>query len=270
MYSKKITFLFTVVLTTLFSLSNYAGISILNGLTHIHKTEKGQTIEGEIIIQNMDKESSELLIISLKDLMIFCKKESSFIDFGAHDRSLGKWITFNTKERILKPKENFILKYTINIPEHMEEEIIDLGTFWGVIMVETSNLIEENDIIGLTVNTKFRYAVQIITHVGEFINPEIEFLDIAYAKTKELEANINITIQNKGDYMVQPSLILELFNAAGENVKQTQATYKKVYPKKCADFSIQISNLPKGVYNGVLIADYGGDMAGANISITID
>jgi hypothetical protein len=45
---------------------------------------------------------------------------------------------------------------------------------------------------------------------------------------------------------------------------------KRIYPKNCNVFTIEIKDLPKGKYEGILIADNGKDLFGSNISLDIE
>ena len=50
----------------------YAGITILNGLTHIHNAQKGNTITGEIVLKNMNQTESERFNVYVKDFDQSC------------------------------------------------------------------------------------------------------------------------------------------------------------------------------------------------------
>ena len=257
--SKTLFFIFTLV----FFYQLNATVVILNGLTHIHNTEKGSVLKGEIIMQNNSKVSDELVKIYLTDLKQDCAGSTyGILDDNA--RSIAKWVTFSTNEKVLVPNEKYTLFYTIEIPED-----IDYGSFWGVIMVEISKPISESYESGIKINSKIRYGVQIVANIGERINPEIQFVDVSIVKKNKLEYKVDVQLKNKGVYLVQPALILELFNDLGESVKKVQSVFKKVYPKNCKSFQIPISGLPPGEYDGVLVADYGGDIYGINVSLNL-
>jgi hypothetical protein len=207
--------------------------------------------------------------IYLTDLKQNCST-SSYNIAEENIRSIGKWVTLSTNEKILIPNEKYTLFYTIEIPEYLDPiEDIDYGSFWGAIMVEISEPISESYEYGIKINSKIRYGIQLIINIGERIDPEIQFVDVSIVKNASLEYMVNIEIKNKGVYLVQPTLILELFNDLGESVKKVESVFKKVYPKNCKSFQIPISDLPPGEYDGVLVADYGGDIYGVNISLNL-
>jgi len=248
----------------------YAGITVLNGLTHIHNTQKGNTITGEIVLKNMNQTESERFNVFIKDFDQSCDAQDQFLEIGSIERTLGKWIFLNTTERVLKPNEKYILKYTIKIPDNIELKK-DYGSFWSNILIEGDQVIDETITSeGLKISSKIRYGVQMIVNIGEQLNPEIEFINIELNKKNEATYEVDVVIENKGDFLIKPTLLLELFNNEGEDVYKTKAQFKKLYPESCKNFMLNINKVPKGSYEGVLVADYGADMYAINLSIDIE
>jgi len=264
----KTVFTLTLLIFIGFSNISEANVIVLNGLTHIHDTEKGTTVTGEIILKNIHQEKEQRFIVSLKDLWQDCKGITHYLDINESERSLGKWISFNVTEKILKPKEKYVLTYTITIPKEFDLSRIKNGSFWSIVMIEIAEPIKESYEQGVKINSKIRYGIQLITNIGERENTEIEFANVDISKNKN-KYDINVKLQNKGVFMVQPTLVLEVFDESGGSVKKIEATFKKLYPDSCKDFKISFSDLPPGVYDGVLVADYGGDMYGVNITIDV-
>ncbi len=260
-----------ILILTLFSLlPSYAGITILNGLTHIHNSSKGSSISGEIIIQNMNKENQERVTIYMEDVNHECNAENPVLGEDELQRSLAKWISFNTTERVLEPNEKFILKYNLTVPETFNSDIDEFGSFWSTVMVEGDTPIKENYQDGLQISSKIRYGIQMVVNIGNMVDPEIDFVNIDLNKKNNTIHNLDISLENQGVFLVKPTLILELFNDMGDKVYKTKAEFKKVYPKGCKDFLMQIKDVPKGSYEGVLVADYGGDMFGINLTLDIE
>jgi hypothetical protein len=267
MLSKNI---FNVISFFFISFTLQANVIILNGLTHIHNGEKGTLIQGEIILQNMNKTNSERITVYLKDILQSCNGKTEYLEMGSHPRSLSSWVSFNTSEKVLSPNEKFIITYTINIPSDIKlDNDIDYGSFWSAIMIEVAKPINEDSQYGVQINSKIRYGIQIITNVGEKLDAPLEFQDITIAKENPTTYAMDIILKNNGLFMVQPTLILELFDSNGNSVKKAEALFKKVYPNGCKDFKITFSDVPSGDYEAVLVADYGGEIFGINVSVNI-
>ncbi len=258
-----------IILFIFTAFTSQASVIILNGLTHIHNTQKGGVVEGSIIMQNMSK-IDQRVTIYLNDIEQNCGGKTLYLESDSLPRSLSKWIKFNTTEKVLVPNEKFSLSYTITIPEEFEGEQIDFGSFWGGLMIELAKPINENSQQGVQLNSKIRYCIQLIAHLGEVVSPEIEFENLDFEKRDSSLYSIDMQLKNKGDYMVQPIVILELFDVNGNSVKKSEAVFKKVYPSSCKDFQLILKDIPKGDYDGVLVADYGGEIYGVNLTINID
>jgi hypothetical protein len=246
-----------------------ANVIILNGLTHIHNGEKGKQMKGEIVLQNLNKTNAQRVSVYVQDLLQSCDGKTEYTQVGSHSRSLGNWITFNTTEKLLSPNEKFVITYFINIPDEINVDDLDYGSFWSALMIDVDKPINEDVQYGVQINSKIRYGVQIVANVGERLNPEIQFEKIDLNKVTDAQYQLDVVVRNNGFYLVQPTLILELFDQEGVSVKKVEALFKKVYPMHCKGFEVAIEGLPVGDYDAVLIADYGGDIFGTNLTISI-
>ena len=251
-----------------YSLSLSANVTILNGLTHIHNTEVVSTITGEIIIKNMSKSDSERIIIYLEDLQQLCSGKVQYVEAGNLERSIINWLEFSTTDRVLLPNETFSLVYTLSVPETLEkEEVLQRGSFWGAVMVEATTPINEEEQYGVQINSKIRYGIQLIVNLDTPENSEIALLDVILTKKEATSYALEIKLQNNGIYIVQPLLTLELFDQNGEHIKTLKEKAKKIYPDSCKDYTMILVDLPEGAYDGVLVADYGGEMFGINLEL---
>lgn len=234
-----------------FQVSN-AGIVILNGLTHVHKSDSGQLITGIIRLKNTD-ETEQRVIIYFNDLFQECGNETVLTADATHKNSIKNWLSTNVNEHVFAANEEYELIYTINVPN---DTVIN-GSYWGILMVEIEKPIKEDQLeYGVKLESKVRYGIQIIADINERIPSELDFYDI---KIDESDGNkiINVELKNLGTFYVEPTLVLEVFNANGEQQKKEEVKFKKVYPNSCKGFTLDISGLPKGAYTAVLIADYG-------------
>lgn len=249
---KKLILLVSFIFTFTFTSAN---VVILNGLTHVHKTNSGEIITGIIKLKNT-KKTEQRVIIYFNDLFQQCGEETILTADSTHPNSISKWFSTNVNERVLKGNEEYELLYTINVPENTTIK----GSFYGVLMVEIEKPIKEDDLnYGVKLESKVRYGIQIIADVNEPTPSELEFYDI---KIEDINSSkiINVDIQNKGNFYVQPTLVLEVFDENGEQAKKMELKFKKIYPNSCKAFSLDISDLPKGAYTAVLVADYGENM----------
>lgn len=242
-----------------------ASVLIMNGLTHIHASSFGSQISGKIVVKNESNKEARILIYK-QDLMSNCGVAVEYTDINKHNRSLGSWIQTNIDEKFLSPNEEYTIHYTINVPK----EAIEKGTYWGVLMVEGANPLKEEKANGLQVSSKVRYAVQILADVGGFESPKLTIEDVVYEGKENTGKTVKIKIKNSGDFSAKTKVSLEIFSDKGEKIKTFEGTPRRIYPNLCNSFEVSLSDLPKGKYEGVLIADNGKDMFGSNITLDVN
>lgn len=244
---------------------SYAGIVIVNGLSHEHTLANGQKVQGDIVIKNTAKENKRA-IIYLADVIHNCNGETLFLKAGQHKRTNTEWLQFSTNEVQLKPDESITLTYDMTPSNDVDAQ----GSYWGVIMVEEAEDLDTSDVErGVKVKSLVRYAIQII---GSYEQNAVKELDIADVKMKNGEEGeyLQISINNLGNYMLKPIVILELYDEDGEQVARLEMPYRKIYPGLCKTFEIPLKGVKEGVYNGVLVADCGDEnLYGLNLDVTV-
>jgi hypothetical protein len=245
-------------------MASYAGIQVQNGLTHTHSGIAGNVMTGKIRIKNVGKKEERILIYK-QDLSLSCNGSLEYSELGNNTRSSGNWIQTNVDETVIGINEEYDIIYTITIPNTPDLS----GTFWNIIMIEGADPVKEEADKGMKVSSRIRYAVQMTVDVGTFQSPQLAFENFAYKKNQAGNQLINVQLANKGDFASKTKLILEIYGANGEKLKVIESQSKRLYPKKCNDFELELKDLPVGKYEGIVVADNGKDLFGANISITI-
>ncbi|SHJ84488.1 hypothetical protein SAMN04487911_14411 [Arenibacter nanhaiticus] len=244
----------------------FSNITVLNGLTHTYNGRSGQVISGEVILINSSSEE-ERVTFELNDAIFYCDAPRVFTNEETHNRSSNDWFKAELMDVVLNPKEKFVYRFTISIPHDQELR----GSYWTVLMVNAEKPIKEEALtenIGL--NTKMRYAVGLLTHVNDFDAVNLEFNDLQLgAKTADTNANLDITLQNHSLFIEEVLLSLEVYDQNGVKVYEGKSTRKKIFPGVCASFKLDISMVPEGDYECVLIADAREEYIGTNISLQL-
>ena len=261
MKNKIIFFLFCILCIH----SSKASVLIVNGLTHIHQSQRGSTIRGIIAIENTGK-NDERVLITQRDYLLFCDGTSDFTKHNSHDRSLFNWIYAPVTEQIIKAGETYNMSYEISFP--LDQTL--KGSYWTLFIVEKAdpiNLDDENTEV--KIETRLRYGIQVIADIGDDKTSELNFENQKITKINDTNF-IEINLSNKGIYMVVPTIIVEFFDENNQSVFKSEINRKKVYPESCTQFTLPIEKIPKGNYTVLLIADYGEDLYGANVELTIE
>ena len=263
-------FVIALLLSLVVLRNSFAGVAILNGLTHIHSGTSGSTVTGTIKMQNSGKKEVRMLIFQ-KDMPFACDKPADFTSLNSHDRSLGKWVKTNVEERTLQPNEEYEVTYNIVIPADVQ----DKGTYWGIIMVEAADPLREETPQGVKIDSKTRYAIQIIMDLGTPVAGVLSFEKVDLAKkmvdsSKKFSYTIALKIKNSGIFYAKTKVNMEVFNSTGDKVKVIEGIPRRIYPNRCYDFEIEVIDLPKGKYDAVIVADNGKELFGSNISLEIE
>jgi hypothetical protein len=253
-----------VLIVSSFLFAN-AGIVVLNGLTHEYQVQPGESYRGTIQIQNVeDKEKS--VKVYQTDYWFSYTGESRHDSAGTIRRSNANWVTYNPELMTLAANQTTAIEFEIKVPADDSLK----GTYWSVIMVEgilpPDTASHKN---GVTINTSVRYAIQIITNIGETGKSDMQFLGLQMAK--ENDKNIlNVMVANTGERLLRPKISLELFDESGNSVGVTNAESKKTYPGTSVKIVLPLEGIKPGKYTGVLVADCDEDhIFGTNVSLEV-
>ena len=246
------------------SFSSFANVSVINGLTHVYSGVSGDVISGEIVLVNYSS-IEERVRFNVQEAIYSCTEARIFTGDATHPLSSSSWLNSSVNERVLAPKERYVLKFTINIPEGEELR----GSYWSVLMVSVEKPIKEemiNKRIGI--GTKIQYAIGLITNVNALDEVNIGFNDVL--STGGAEKNLRIRVKNDGRFAEATLLSLEVYDQNGVMVKEYKTRRLLVFPEVCRDYLLTISDLDKGAYDCVLVADSREAFVGTNLQLTID
>lgn len=256
-----------ILLSVLLAVSTVvnAGIVVLNGLTHENIGQPGETYRGTIQIQNT-RGMGKSVRVYLKDYWFSFTGESRHDPAGTLERSNAGWISYNPELLTLDSSETATIDFEVKIPDNDSIK----GTYWSVIMVEGITPPDTAKInMGVKINTAIRYAVQIVTNIGNTGISDLQFLGLELAK--ENGNNIlNVAVENIGERILKPEISLELFSESGNSLGTIKSDRRKTFPGTSVKTTLVLEGIKPGNYNGVLVADCGEDhIFGTNLSLEI-
>ena len=261
----KNTILIIITLIITCSLPSQASIIILNGLTHSHTVSNNAVTQGKIILKN-EGSNPERVMIYQEDIVMDCETGVNFSADLVNANSLRPFLKTSIDDRVLLPGEEYVVFYDIDVTN----QSLANGTYWSIIMVEGADPVKEEEQNNVKINSVVRYAVQIIADLGVFQGPEIGFESVTFEgmddSLGESPKFIKVKLRNQGHYSSRVELALELYNEQGEPTQTLKADSRRMYPEGCAEFMINLEGLETRSYNGVMVADSGSDLFGANIS----
>ena len=242
-----------------------ANVLVLNGLSHENQNQPGGQYRGQIEVQN-NGITVESVKVYLRDYWFSYTGESKHDLPGTLARSNANWIKYNPQLLTIEPGEKTAIDYEVNIPA---DDTLR-GTYWSVIMVE--GVVPPDTTAstgGVKISTAIRYAVQIITNIGESGRKDLQFLGLELGKEDD-QSVLNVAVQNTGESIMKPEMSIEVFDQNGTSLGVFKAERRKTFPGTSIQFSIVLEGVKPGSYTAILVADCDEDhIYGTNISLEI-
>lgn len=233
-----------------------AAIEVLGSTIIKYSAYKGETYSTILKVRNTGDKDQGVKIYQ-SDYLYDYKGVSYYNDPGTHRRSNALWIKYSTQSIILKGKEIQSIPIEITVPQ--SDSLV--GTYWSLIMVEGVSPIAPPNTKGqLNITESVRYAIQIITNIGNTGNGVLEFLNPGIVN--DSGKNIfEFVLQNNGERLISPDVSMELFDAeTGESVKLLKAPKNGMYPTTSTKWRFPLEGIPtKKTYKAVIVADGSGD-----------
>ncbi len=242
-----------------------ANIVILNGLTHENTVQTGEIYRGAIQIQNT-ADTQKSVRVYLRDYWFSYTGESKHDPPGTLERSNAEWITFTPELLTLEANEITTIDFEVKIPDDNELN----GTYWSVLMVEGIVPPDTSDFSsGVTIRTAIRYAVQIVTNIGNSGSSDLQFAGLELLKQDENNV-LDVIIENVGERVLRPEVSIELFDESGNSVGTIKEERRKTYPGTSIKVSLILEGIKPGNYTAILVADCDEDhIFGTNLSLEI-
>ena len=271
MKTRTIIFLTVLALPFLIPQTATAGISVAGGLSRKKQAEIGETYQGIISLKNTSDGPQEVKVYQT-DYTFFCNGKRFYSEPGKIPRSNANWISFNPHRMIIPPGGTTTVNYTIKVPD--DPNLV--GTYWSMIMVEgipesspeSSQTEDGKTKVGIT--QVMRYAIQMLTHIGDTGERKLKFLETKLLRETEKRL-LQVDMENIGERYLAPSLWAELYDEHGGYTGKFEACVMGLYPGTSVRYKVDLSDVPEGNYKAMVVADCGGDyIFGANYTLKVE
>ena len=243
---------------------SWASIMVLNGLTHERQVSPGDRYVSGIEIQNASDQVKSVRLYQV-DYRYVAGGESFYDEPGTLPRSNARWVEVSSLMVTLQPNETRTVDFEVLVPQ---DDSLN-GTYWSVIMVEGIEADPTKPQSGVSIQTVMRYAIQVITHIGETGNVDLQFLKMELKKENNM-VQLEVDIENTGERAVRPEVGISLFDASENPVQVVTAERKRIYPGSSVRFVLNIDYSVPGQYSGILVADCDEEhVFGANVNLEI-
>jgi P pilus assembly chaperone PapD len=230
----------------------------------------GDRAEGTIALRNVDTQPGNVRVYQT-DYRFDAAGNAWYDEPGTQPRSNASWITCTPRVLSVAPGEQATVSYVVQVPR--DDKLA--GTYWSVVMVEpdspsASPVQADGKRVALGIRTVFRYAIQISVQIGQTGKCDLQFVDkrIVIQDGKRL---VQIDVTNPGERALLPTMWGEFYSAeGGQLAKRAESRRLRLYPGCTGRFQLDISELPPGKYESLIVADNGDDSVfGARYSLEI-
>lgn len=252
----------------------HAAVMLSGGLSHEYTVNPGGTVSGVLALKNTGNEPAEVKIYQ-EDVKINADGSTEYTPGnGSHNRSNAKWVNIGTDRVTLAPGESQSVPYTLQVPGGNLS-----GSYWSMLMLEpVSNKSRESQLAApatdrptLTIHQKMRYAVQVLTNVGNQAKANLTFDAPKVEKDGNGGRAFTFAIRNTGTRHSRPKVWLDVFSTSGENLGRFNAETHGLYGGEREDFNIPLDKLSPGSYKALLAAEdnNSGQVFGSDVNLTI-
>ena len=234
-----------------------AQLKVTSDLSNDLAVEAGQVYTGTIQVRNTSK-TVQTAVVMHKDYLFFADGSNRYDEPGTLARSNAPWITFSPARLAIPPGQTMPVQYEVRVPD--DEALC--GSYWSMLLVEAQAAPRSKG-EGLGMRAKMRFGVQVATHLGGdaegACSTEIAMNAVQLARNAEGQPTLVVTLENTGAQFVRPRFWVELHSDAAEPVRLEGKAYR-LYPGTSVAQRLDVSEVPKGAYQAVLVVD-GGEEA---------
>ena len=261
---------FLSLLTALIAMSSAnAGVAVVGNLARTSNVKPGGAFDGVILIANHGSEPADVRV-SQSDYSFEASGANNYAEPGTIPRSNARWITINPSLLKLAPGETQSVRYKGVVPADPTLR----GTFWSMVMVEPDSapaVTPDNQPgkIAVGLQTRIRFAVQLVTELGQGGTRSLKVLEKAIVKS-DGKRTLQLDIGNDGERVLIPAISAELFDEKGMSVGRFDAGRARIYPDCSVRAKIDLSTVPPGKYVAMVLLDSGdAQVMGAQYDLEI-
>lgn len=231
-----------------------AGVSVISDLLQKNAVSPGERYEGVITVKNSDDTPAEMRIYQT-DYLFYADGRNIYGEPGTAPRSNAAWMAVSPAQLTVPPKESRSFYYSVKVPEKNDLK----GSFWSLLMVEplappAPESLSGKGKVSVGLQTVIRYAVQIVTEIGESGEQKITFLD-RQLMAKDGKKTFHVDIGNSGERRLSPVVWMDLYSATGFHVGRFDSGRKGIYPECSVRHLFDLTEVSPGKYTALVVVD---------------
>jgi len=265
-------FLFLVVLVDF----SFAGVLVMGELTRERTLQPGETFEGMINLKNTGETSCRVDVYQA-DYLFYADGSNIYGEPGSAVRSNANWLSVAPNRLTIPPNEMASVYYTVRVPQiqelasaygNVQVQVLEspdlIGTYWSMVMVEpvaqtgAETIEDETRNVKMGIQTKIRYGIQMVTNIGDTGSRRIKFSNKKLIN-QDGRKIFQMDIENIGERWLSPAVWVEIYDNHGAKVGRFESSKKRIYPGCSVRHKVDLTNVPKGKYKALVVADNGDE-----------
>ena len=137
------------------------------------------------------------------------------------------------------------------------------------VSVPAPELEENKKKVVVGIRTVMRYAVQIVTEIGDTGTEALNVLEkrVVVGDGKKF---LELDIINSGERVQIPTLWAEFYNDQGVSIGRFEGGRWRIYPSCSVRYKVDLADIPAGKYTAMVVMDTGNDyVTGAQYTLEI-
>jgi hypothetical protein len=123
--------------------------------------------------------------------------------------------------------------------------------------------------VSMGVRQVFRYAVQVVTHIGDTGKRNLKFISTKLVK-KGVKRLFELAAENTGERWLRSAIWVELYDETGNYFGKFEGERLRLYPGTSVRYTIDLSSVPNNTYQAMVVIDCGGsDIFGAKFKLVL-
>lgn len=244
-------------------------VQLASPLRQVVTVAPGESYEGEIVLVNGSDQATTVQVSQVDFLP--SEEGVGYPKPGSLPRSNARWFEVSPGDVQIPAGEQVVVPYSIRVPNDPSLA----GSYWSMILLTPSDAesVQETQEgrIQASVRTRFRYGVSVVTNLGDRGESGLSFENPQFVRPEDGAAtHLQVSLQNTGERLLNPTVQLELFDAGGTQVDRFEAQAERIFPGTSVRQDFELGSLSPGEYTAVVIADAGGeDVFGTRYTLNV-
>jgi hypothetical protein len=248
----------------------HAAIVLTGSLTREFEVSPGKSYQGSVEVKNPDSTPQEIKAYQT-DYFFYADGKVLYGEPGRLPRSNARWMTVSPRQVTIPPGETVSIRFTVQVPD----DPTFTGTYWSMIMVEPlpegspeSSSPGQKE-IGIGVQQVMRYAIQVVTHIGDSGSRQLKFSQMRLSADNGRKV-LAVDVENTGERWLRGTLWVDLYDSKGAYVGKYDGGKQRLYPGTSVRFTTELTGVQNATYKALIVVDCeNDDVFGANVNLEI-